>query len=59
MSRDEIPLLLVLFPLLVFIIWLRSVQAQGNRKTWRRVFRSWRRALRLDRVSKSEKKRSR
>jgi hypothetical protein len=59
MRRDEIPLLVVLVPVLIFVIWLKGVQARGNRETWRRVFRSWRRALGARSIGKKRRKRSR
>jgi len=59
MSRDAIPLLVILVPVLVFVIWLKGIQARGNRETWRSVFRSWRRALGSRRVNNRQKRRSR
>ena len=57
MSRAEIPLLVVLVPVLIFAIWLKGIQARGNRETWRSVFRSWRRALGYGRIGKNKTKR--
>jgi hypothetical protein len=59
MSRDEIPLLVILVPVLIFALWLKGIQARGNRETGRSVFRSWRRALGSRQVSKRKKRRSR
>ena len=58
MGRDEIPLLVILVPLLVFVIWLKGIQVHGNREVWRSVFRSWRRALRLPGPKKKKKRHS-